>query len=244
MAKYYQKNLFDPSAMFPYPISRTKIELFIECPRCFYRDRRLGISRPSMPGFTLNTAVDTLLKKEFDIHRAKGEAHPLMKAYHIDAIPLAHEKLTDWRENFIGITYLHQPTNLTISGALDDIWVNPKKELIVVDYKATSTTQEITLDSEYRQAYKRQLEIYQWLLRQNGFSVSDTGYIVYCNGLTDKVAFDAKLEFHLQIIPYKGSDDWLEHTIKELKKVLLKDSPPSSFPSCKYCQYIHSVNKI
>jgi hypothetical protein len=52
-----------------YKISRSKIELFTECPRCFYLEVVKGVKRPSMPGFSLNSAVDELLKKEFDILR-------------------------------------------------------------------------------------------------------------------------------------------------------------------------------
>lgn len=29
-----------------YKISRSKLDLFIRCPRCFYLDRRLGINQP------------------------------------------------------------------------------------------------------------------------------------------------------------------------------------------------------
>ncbi|MCR4276427.1 MAG: hypothetical protein NUV90_03515, partial [Candidatus Parcubacteria bacterium] len=66
---------FDPSSPEPYKVSRSKIDLFSECPRCAYLDMRLGVKRPSMPAFTLNNAVDELLKREFDIHRAKGSKH-------------------------------------------------------------------------------------------------------------------------------------------------------------------------
>lgn len=58
------RNLFDPKSDKPYKLSRTRLENFIRCPRCFYLDRRLGIDRPSMPGFTLNIAVDALLNKK------------------------------------------------------------------------------------------------------------------------------------------------------------------------------------
>ena len=68
-------------------LSRSKIELFNECPRCFYLDNKLGTARPRGPAFTINIAVDTLLKKEFDLHRADGSAHSLMKHYGVDAVP-------------------------------------------------------------------------------------------------------------------------------------------------------------
>src|SRR3989338_9425839 len=106
MSKYYNpqrsRNLFDPASRVPFKLSRTKLDLFLNCPRCFYLDRRLGIAQPPRYPFSLNSAVDKLLKKEFDIHRAKGTKHPLMKHYGVDAIPLAHEKIDEWRDSLRG----------------------------------------------------------------------------------------------------------------------------------------------
>lgn len=236
------KNLFNPNSDEPYKLSRSKIELFLECPRCFYLDRRLGVSRPASFPFTLNSAVDFLLKKEFDIHRARGTPHPLMKAYGIDAVPFDHEMINDWRENFKGIQYYYRPANLVIAGAIDDIWVNKRGELAVVDYKATSTLNEIDIDARYREAYKRQMEIYQWLLRKNGFKVSDTGYFVYANGDKDKEAFDGKLEFNVQIIPYKGDSDWVERAVTDAKNCLVGEMPAGA-PECEFCLYRGAARK-
>jgi len=248
MSIYYKpqrtKGIYNPKDSEPFKLSRTKLELFINCPRCFYIDRRLGVGRPPGFPFALNSAVDTLLKKEFDIHRAKSQQHPLMEKYGIDAIPISHEKLDEWRYNFTGIQYLHQPTNLLIFGAIDDLWQNSKDEYIVVDYKATSKEEIINiLDQDWQDGYKRQMEIYQWLLRQNGYKVSDTGYFVYCNGQTDRKAFDAKLEFDITLIPYTGSDLWVEKTIIEAHKCLNSDKIPKANPECDYCNYIKAIEK-
>ena len=237
------RNVYVPGAPEPFKLSRSKLELYVECPRCFYLDRRLGVGRPEGFPFTLNSAVDTLLKKEFDIHRARGEAHPLMAHYNVDAIPFSHPRLDKWRENFVGVQYLYEPANFLITGAVDDIWVTPQGKLHVVDYKATSTTREITLDEEYRQGYKRQMEIYQWLLRQNGFSVSDTGYFVYVNGRTDLEAFDGRLEFTIKLITYVGNDDWVEILIQKAHKCLNADYIPEPSENCAYCVYVNAVCK-
>lgn len=236
------RNLFDPKKTFK--LSRSKLELFTECPACFYLDRRLGVGRPPGFPFTLNNAVDTLLKKEFDIHRADKSTHPLMEQYGIDAIPYQHEDMEKWRANFTGIQYLHEPTNLIITGAVDDIWVNPKGELIVVDYKATSTEYELSMDAEYRQGYKRQAEIYQWLLRQNGFKVSNMAYFVYANGQKDREAFDGKLEFTVQIFPYEGGDNWVEDTIINAHKCLIAETQPEASPKCEYCNYRNAAKTV
>lgn len=227
---------YQPGQREPFKLSRSKIDLFHACPRCFFLDRRLGIGRPQGPPFTLNNAVDKLLKKEFDTHRAAGTKHPLMEHYRIDAIPFAHQHLNQWRENFVGVQHLHEPTNFLVTGAIDDLWVNPKGELIVVDYKATSKEGEVSLEGRWQQSYKRQLEVYQWLLRRNGFVVSPQGYFVYCNGRTDRQAFDGKLEFDVVVLPYRGDDAWVEPALISAK-TCLAGSLPQPAEDCEYCSY-------
>ena len=240
------RNLYDPTSKDPYKLSRSKLELFLQCPRCFYLDRRLGIGRVSGPAFTLNSATDTLLKKAFDNVRAAGKPHPLMKKYKVDAVPFQHEMMDEWRENFKGVQFHHEPTNLIITGAVDDIWINPKEELIVVDYKSTSTTKEIDLNdgTPWKEGYKRQMEIYQWLLRQNGFTVSNTGYFVYVNADTDQDAFDGKLVFDEQLIPYEGSDDWVEQTVVDAHKCLCSKKIPKSGDGCEWCAYRNEIYAV
>jgi len=218
-------------------LSRSKIGLFLECPRCFYLDNKLGVRRPSFPPFNLNLAVDTLLKKEFDIYRAKKTAHPIMEEYKIDAIPYQHKDLDTWRENFVGMQFVHEPTGFTLMGAIDDIWVNKKGELHIVDYKATSKEEEISLDDKWKDTYKRQIEFYQWLFRQQGFDVSDTGYFVYVNGQIDKDKFDSKLEFDMTVLGYEGVTDWVEPTLFKIKEVLESDEIPETGEGCEHCAY-------
>lgn len=244
--QYYKRTrgIFSPHDTTPFKVSRSKIDLFLECPRCFYLDRRHGTPRPSGFPFTLNSAVDALLKKEFDIHRVARTAHPLMEKYGIDAVPFVHESLNEWRENFVGIQYVHKPTNLMVTGAVDDIWVTPSGELIVVDYKSTSKDTEVNLDAEWQDGYKRQMEVYQWLLRQIGFEVSDTGYFVYANGQKDREAFDGKLEFDVTVISYTGSDRWIDKTLRDIKQCLVSPEIPNSSRECEYCAYIKTVNDV
>jgi len=248
MSQYYNgkrtKNIFDPTSKEPFKLSRSKIDLFLNCPRCFYLDRRLGVSQPPGFPFTLNSAVDTLLKKEFDIHRAAKTAHPLMKHYKIEAIPFDHEKMNDWRENFVGVQYHHRPTNFIITGAVDDIWQSSSGELAVVDYKSTSKDTAVSLDADWQIGYKRQMEVYQWLMRRNNFKVSDTGYFVYANGQKDRKAFDGKLEFEVTILSYAGDDRWVEQAISDAHACLMSDALPKSSPDCDYCRYREAASEV
>jgi len=242
MSDYYNgrrtRGLYEPGATSPFKLSRSKLELSLECPRCFYLDRRLGVGRPPGFPFNLNSAVDTLLKKEFDLHRVTGSKHPLQDHYGIDCVPVAHDDLDTWRHNFTGVQYHHEPTNFAVFGAIDDLWINSAGEYVVVDYKSTAKAGKIeALDKEWQGGYKRQMEIYQWLLRQNGHKVSNTGYFVYCNGITDKEAFDAKLEFDVTLIAYEGNDTWVEEALVRARDILSGDTIPSPSSSCDYCTY-------
>ncbi|MDO8570734.1 MAG: PD-(D/E)XK nuclease family protein [Candidatus Daviesbacteria bacterium] len=242
MSNYYNpnrtKNLYDKNSKDVFRLSRGRIDNFVNCPRCFYLDRKLGVGQPPGYPFSLNSAVGKLLKKEFDIHRKAKSKHPLMKTYGIDAIPLAHEKIDEWRDALRGgITFQIDGTNVVVTGGIDDVWVKPDGEYIIVDYKATSKEEEVTLDAEWQGGYKRQMEIYQWLFRKNGFKVSNTGYFVYCNGNTDKKAFDAKLEFDIKVLPYTGNPSWVEQTILDSIECLKSDVLPTSGQDCDFCKY-------
>ena len=229
--------LFDPS-LETFRLSRSKIDLGLKCERCFYLDRRLGIGQPSSPPFSLNSAVDELLKREFDICREAQKPHPLMKEIGLDAVPFKHKDMEEWRDALRrGITYALPKTNLVITGGIDDVWINPKGELYIVDYKATSKNGEVSLDAEWQIAYKRQVEIYQWLFKQNGFNVNDTAFFVYCNGDKDRPSFDARLDFSIKVLPYEGKTTWIEPALRHLHEVLSSPHMPEANTLCEHCQY-------
>ncbi len=249
MSDYYTprrtRNIFNPSSEDPFVLSRTKLDLFMNCPRCFYLDLRLGVGQPPGFPFSLNNAVDILLKKEFDIHRAQGTPHPLMKTYGIDAAPFQDKRIDEWRNARTGgIKFHFQPANFILRGGIDDIWMNANKELHIVDYKATSKTSEVTLDAEWQDGYKRQVEIDQWLFSQDEFPVSPIGYFVYVNGQTDRKAFDAKLEFDVKILPYTGDDSWVQGSLIEARKCLESDKLPRAGDKCDFCSYRKAVQDV
>ena len=226
-------------------LSRSKIDLFTNCERCFYIDNKLGTARPPGFPFNLNSAVDALLKKEFDIHRADKTAHPLMEQYGVDAVPFQDPRMDEWRDSLRGgIVHKHSETGMTVCGGVDDVWVTPTGELIIVDYKATSKDERITaLDQDWHSGYKRQMEVYQWLFRRNGFTVSPTGYFVYANAGKDKKAFDGVLEFEITLIPHIGDDSWVESTLLNIKACLDSAELPAPAPSCDYCTYREMVGR-
>jgi RecB family exonuclease len=235
------RNLFKQGL--PFSFSRSKVESFIKCPRCFYLDRVHGIAHPPGFPFTLNSAVDTLLKREFDYYRNLQQPHPLVLQQGFDLIPFAHEQLNTWRENFKGARTEYG--GYEFFGAIDDVWISNTGELVIVDYKATAAHEPVkALNKDFHDAYKRQMEFYQWIFRQNGFKVSDTGIFVYCTGDNTLASFDASLNFRIKLISYTGSDSWVAPKLNELISSVESGQLLSSSDDCEYCKYFNAYNQL
>ena len=248
----------------PFPLSRTGLELFHSCPRCFWFEKVAGVGRPGMPGFTLNSQVDAILKREFDRHRATGTPHPYMTEHGLEhMVPLNHERIDEWRNNFKGVrTNKH---GLVLFGAVDDIWKagdGEREVWHVVDYKSTATNDEISTElfllDIYKGGYVRQMAIYQWLLRERGHPVSTRGFFVYENGnkaaeaLLKGQSDDSPRGIPLKpvtiieidtaddkvIIEGKRIDlDWVENLVMDARDCLELGEPPSPSDYCDYCAY-------
>ena len=239
------RNIYKPDSEKPFKLSRSKVDNFVSCKRCFYIDRRLGVGHPPGFPFNINSAVDELLKKEFDQYRDAGKPHPYMDSVSRNLIPYKHDQLDEWRENFKGVQYLHEETNLIFTGAVDDLWLDTdSNEVVVVDYKATAKNSEVTIDADWQQGYRRQMDFYQWLLRKNELQVSDIGYFVYCNGDKQKPSFDNKVHFDVSVLEYKGDGSWIEDTIAQIKQLLDQDSVPDYSENCDYCTYIQDIDSV
>ena len=225
----------------PFPVSRAKLENYVQCPRCFVLDRRHKVAPPSGPSFTLNSAVDGLLKKEFDVARAAQVPHEAVAELGYGFIPLADERMDEWRNAFKGIRSLHEPSNIELYGGVDDVWVDPDSgNVLIVDYKTTAKSEPVTElgDAEYHNAYRRQLEVYQWLLRANGLTVNDTGYWFYATARKNADSFDRKLVFDYTLVAHEGDTSWIEPALLALKADLDREGLPAAKESCEMCQYL------
>ena len=223
-------------------ISRSKIDLFLECPRCFYLDVVKKVKRPFGFPFTLNNAVDMLLKKEFDQHRIAGTKHPIQVEFNIDAIPAQHPMLDKWRQSMQhGVIFQDLERELHIYGGIDDLWINSDGEYHIVDYKATAKDQPVTELADWTIGYKRQMEVYQWLLRKNGLKVSNTAYFVYCTGDNSADGFNNQLLFHSHLIAYEGDSSWIDSTLGEIKSCLHSPTIPNKSDTCEYCGFFKKL---
>ena len=249
---------YDPQNNEPYELSRSRVENFIKCPACFYMQQVEYISFPSIPGFLLNEATDILLKRYFNRYRLAQEAPPFLADRGMGhLIPFQHENFELWTQSlhYGAAGRMHtivEELNLKIGGGLDDVWLNTETgQLHIVDYKSTSQTkpdQTINLDGPYKAAYKRQMDLYVWVLRRMGFDVSGLGYFLYVDG--DRFAEadfiqgpNARMEFKCSLIRYETDQTWIDNTLWEIRNVLDMPDRPRHNDNCEFGTFLASALK-
>jgi hypothetical protein len=169
-------------------VSPNSLNLFLECPHCFWLEKRKGIKRPQPYPYALNAAVDFLLKEEFDNFRAKNQPHPLLVSHKIPAKLFSDQNLLNqWRNNFEGLRYYDPDLEATIFGAVDDILEFPDGKLAPLDYKSTGSAVPTVYDR-----FQLQMDVYTYLLEKNGFSTPRKGYLAFYvvdkqNGFNDRL---------------------------------------------------------
>ena len=237
------RGAFKPNNPAPFELSRSKVETFISFKGCFWLDRVAGIKPPEMPSFTINTTTDILLKRDADAVRGQATL-PLWEANGLGhLIPFEHEHLENWTnskqfgQNSTFFNVDHSETNIRFGGGLDDVFLNTQTgQLHIVDYKSTAqgTTspnnyekKPVSLDDPWKKAYKRQMDMYVWVLKNKGFNVSNTGYFVYVDAqhkdimgmLTDATdAGRAWMQFDASIIAYEADPSWVGQTLCDIKQ--------------------------
>lgn len=220
-------------------LSWSKIKLFKQCQRCFYKDLFLDIKRPEIDieQFSLNNIIDELWKKELNIYRKQQMPHPLLANQTNNAVPLAHESLEDWKNYKKGIRSIDPINQFELCGVIDDLLINNNDELVVIDYKSTANPLNVTCDRRTLTVYYNhaQISFYAYLLKKNNFTVNKTAHLIYNLALNNRSDFQQKLEFEISILPCQIDYSWIEPTLQAAYKCLRQGHIPAPSKWCKYC---------
>ncbi len=216
-----------------YKLSPSSLGLFEECPRCFYLQIVKNIKRPGGEMFpSLPRGMDKILKEHFDRFRDKDKLPPELK--HEDCVKGCslfndHELLRVWRNNLKGIEYIDKKSGIKLRGAVDNILVKGKK-LIVLDFK----TRGYPLKEDTHEHYQTQMDIYNFLLRKNGYETEDFAFLLFY--YPDQVKETGEVIFHTHLKEMPISVNRAEKVFKEAINVLNGRMPKSS-KECGYCKY-------
>ena len=214
-------------------LSPNSLNLFLECPHCFWLDKKMGIKRPPPYPYALNSAVDALLKEEFDTYRSKNLPHPLLLENNIKAHLFSNQKLLNqWRNNLAGIRYFDRELEATLFGAVDDVLESDDGKLAPLDYKSTGSKVANIYDR-----FQLQLDTYTFLMEKNGFKTMKKGYLAFYIVDKDKGFID-RLPFRKEIYEIDTNPADVYEIFKDAVAVLKKDSPPPHSQDCQFQKYL------
>lgn len=214
-------------------MSPNSLNLFLECACCFWLDKKQGIRRPLPYPYALNSAVDILLKQEFDQYRKKNEPHPLIVSQGITAkLFYNQDLLNQWRSNFSGIRFYDKELDATLFGAVDDVLEFPDGKLAPLDYKSTGSSAANVYDR-----FQIQMDIYTYLLEKNGFSTPRKGYLAFY--IVDKDnGFNDRLPFRKELHEIDTNPSDVPHLFRDAVAVLRRNSPPPHNSDCKFGEWL------
>lgn len=215
-------------------ISRSKIDLFLECSRCFWLDVKKNIRRPEgIKGTFIGAKYDPLLKKQFDYYRQMKTVPEFLEKNNLRLYEDKSE-ISRWRHKLF---FFHKDHQVYYYGKIDDLLVDSQGRAVPFDFKTTLSKERPVYNSE-----KRQLEIYGYLLKKNGLVVASFGYIYIVKIHIDD-DFQKKEERELVKVDNLEFEKY-DEILKKLKEVLDSDVSPNPSLTCQFCQYQNSVKEI
>ena len=216
-----------------FKLSPSGISLMEECPRCFWLEKHHIWKRPSGIFPSLPGGMDRILKNHFDKFMARRMMPPELRE-NVQCFGCRLfgnvELLKQWRNNLKGISWQDNQGNI-FHGAVDNILVRGNK-LIVLDYK----TRGYPLKEDTPESSRNQLDIYNFLLRKNGYETEDFAFLLFY--YPREVLETGEVIFDTQLVKMKVN---IENAQKLFEKALklLKGPCPKVREECEWCKLVN-----
>lgn len=216
-------------------LSPSALNLFLECPKCFWLEKTRGIHRPAGAFPSLPGGIDAVLKKYFDKFRAEGELPPEIEGKVPGKLLDDSKFLREWRINMKGIRWYDEDLDAELMGALDDCLVVDGEYYVPVDYK----TRGWAAKEDSHVYYQNQLNCYTFLLQKNGHKTSDFAYLLFYS--PKEVQEGGVILFNVE--PRKVEVDPAEaYKVFKAAVKTLRGSEPPSHSDCGYCSWGKLMN--
>lgn len=217
-------------------ISPTSLNLYLECPRCFWLQLNLGIKRPEQPSSTLPNGIDLTLKNYFDYWRINGGFPPILKNK-LNYKLLANQATISYfrSRNF---QWYDKETGAYLTGILDDALDLGNDIIVPLDNKTRGFP-----PTETHFAHIIQMSVYTLLLLENNFKTLNLAYLIYWYFNHKNMELENPLAFNILVEEVKTDPEKVKAVFREAVNVLKKDLPPVN-NDCSYCQYVENLKKI
>ncbi|MCM8780462.1 MAG: PD-(D/E)XK nuclease family protein [Candidatus Omnitrophica bacterium] len=214
-----------PSGMIK--LSPSSLNLFLECPRCFWLYINKNIKRPEKPVATITTGLDRVIKGYFESFRDTDKLPPILQGK-LPGKLMRNLPHKGWLE------FVDWQVQAKLGGYLDECLDLGDNFYAALDHKTRGTKPEST-----HPAHQFQMDAYTFLLECNHFSTKRVAYLVY---YVPKI-FAGKNTVEFDVIPFELKTD-PQHVQKVFYEALevLRKPIPAPDRDCEFCQWINTVN--
>lgn len=218
-------------------ISPNSLNLYFECPFCFWLEKKQGIKRPENFAFSLNVEMDKLLRKEFDDFRKKNIPHPLLIENKIKGKLFSDQKLlNEWRDNSRGLCYHDDNLNAALLGAVDDILELDNGTLAPLDYKSTGKSVSNVYDR-----FQLQMDVYTFLLEKNGFKTPKKAYLAFYT-IDKKASFERGVLFRKELHIIDTDFSYVQKLFEEAVLFLEGGAPLVHTFDCRFGKWLKEAS--
>jgi len=204
-------------------LSQSTINLFLECPRCFWLVVAKGIKRPRGPFPSLPSGIDLVLKDYFNFYRNKGEVPEIIKGRLpgriVSSLPPS-------------LCFYDQKINAMLYGRLDECLEIEENIFAPLDHK----TRGFKTKEDTHTFYQNELDVYTLLLEENHYPTKKNGFLVFyipqkSNQLHKGFPFEVEIK-EIETFPEAAKENFYRAV-----DTLRKTQPPPSSENCEYCQW-------
>ncbi len=166
-------------------LSKSSIDKFINCPRCFWFQQRFKLGQPDMISSKVWKGVERLTIAHYESHRrAATTPENLVGQVPAGAIPIQLDSDGMKSMRYWGKGMPFQVDGITVTTALDDMLQIPDgsqpkgSRYAVIDYKSKS---KLTDEESTAQMYQTQADVFDLAANINGYPTDGTVYFDYCS---------------------------------------------------------------
>ena len=218
-------------------LSPSTLNLFLECPRCFWLQINKRIRRPRGIFPSLPSGMDNVIKTYFDKFRIQGKLPPEIEGKVKGKLVPDLELVNRWRNWRTGLEYEDKELGATLFGALDDCSVDGEY-YVPLDYKTRGFAPNQGDSEKY---YSNQLNCYALLLQENGYKVGSVAYLIYY--YPDAVHENGVVNFNIEVVAINIDPEKAKLTLTQAVD-LLKGPLPEKHSDCEYCSWIENLESL
>lgn len=208
-------------------LSPTSLNLFLECPRCFWLYVNKNIKRPSIPVATITTGLDRVIKEYLNEYRKQNVLPPFLEGK-ISGKLITELPKKGWLE------YTAPKIDAKLGGYLDECIQLDDKHYAALDHKTRGSAPDAV-----HKAYQLQMDVYTFLLEQNKFLTRKTAYLVYY--IPKKIISGSDFQFEALIKEISTEPKRAEEVFYQAIEVLANPIP-SLHKDCAFCQWTVTLN--